>query len=440
MMHDEKLEALVLGSIMTTREAINEVRSLLKPEMFYVKFHQEVYSAITEIDGRGERPDMMAVLMEMNKHGNMDAFRLSQITGNLSFDVYQHAAVVFDLYKRRSLLEFSMRLQSDAKDMTQDVVDLVQTATETLNSFYEGKVDDVSTLNDAIQGVQKQMSINASSSGGLTGTATGFKDFDRRSGGLQKSDLIIIAGESSQGKTSLAMSIALNCALNNSKLAIYSMEMKKEQIAARMMSIQSGVPANEILYSSLNAQQFDMIDRGVGSLYNRSVYFDDRSTSSIDTILNSIRSLKMKYDIEGAIIDYLQILNVNMKGTSKEQQMGDVARRLKNIAKELDIWVIALSQLSRDKDNPIPTVARLRDSGQINEAADITMLVYRPEYYGKTYPEPFFKASTQGTAMIDIGKGRNIGIFKFLCGFQKETTRFYDLDDVPEYRDPDSPF
>lgn len=130
--------------------------------------------------------------------------------------------------------------------------------------------------------------------------------------------------------------------------------MRKEQIASRLASIESGVPANQIMYSQLTSSQLESFDKGLARLLHLPIYFDDNSTSNIDSIINSIRYMKRKYDIDGAAVDYLQILNVNMKGANKEQQMGDVARRLKNLAKELDIWIIALSQLNRDKDNPFP--------------------------------------------------------------------------------------
>jgi replicative DNA helicase len=142
--------------------------------------------------------------------------------------------------------------------------------------------------------------------------------------------------------------------------------------------------------------------------------------------------MKKRYDIEGVMIDYLQILNVNMKGTNKEQQMGDVARRLKNLAKDLDIWVIALSQLNRDHQNPEPTLNRLRDSGQIAEAADIVCLVYRPEVYGRRYSGEFAGKETEGTAQLNFAKGRNIGMMKFLCGFDAATTNFYNVEEVQE--------
>ena len=223
-------------------------------------------------------------------------------------------------------------------------------------------------------------------------------------------------------------------------VAFYSMEMTKHQIAARMLSAESGIPSKDIQMSRLSEPMLEQIDKGVARVLRNDVYFDDRSTSNIDTILSSIRSLKIKYGIKGAIVDYLQILNVNMKGTNKEQQMGDVARRLKNIAKELGIWIVALSQLNRDNLNPVPTLARLRDSGQIAEAADVVMLIYRPECYSKDYPEPFKSANTQGTAMIDVAKGRNVGTFKFLVGFDKPTTSFYNLSDIPPAPVEEEPF
>ena len=254
---------------------------------------------------------------------------------------------------------------------------------------------------------------------------------------MQKSDLIIIAADTSSGKTSLAMKIAMNAGCN---IAFYSMEMKKEQIAARMLSIQSGVPANIIQYSRMTDVQLSMIDSGIAKILDKPVFFDDRSTSSIDSILASIRSLKIKQNIDGVIVDYLQILTVNQKGLNKEQQLADAARRLKNIAKELDIWVIALSQLNRDTANPVPSLGRLRDSGQIAEAADTVILIYRPENYDRSYPDPFKNANTSGTAMIDIAKGRNVGTFKFLVGFKAETTNFYELNEVPFAPTDEQPF
>ena len=431
-------EKLVLGTLMTERNALNEVRELLTPETFYDKFHSQIYTAILEVTDKGNRPDMIAVKNQLDAD-NIE-YRLidfMSIAGCNTFDLYQHAAIVHDKAKRREFYEIGQYLIANCFSEEYDLEDVLTDAKDKLDGIFVDSSGSVSTLEDAVKGVYDQISKNFVGTTGLTGYPTGFSEYDSRSGGLQKSDLVIIAAETSQGKTSLAIKIAMNAGCN---VAFYSMEMKKEQIAARMISIESGVPSNDIQYSVLSDIQFSMVDKGVGKILNKGIYFDDRSTSNIESILASIRSMKIKYGIEGVVVDYLQILTVNQKGTNKEQQMAEAARRLKNIAKELDIWIVALSQLNRDSQNPIPSLARLRDSGQIAEASDVVMLIYRPEYYGKNYPEPFRTANTTGTAMIDVAKGRNIGVFKFLVGFKKETTNFYPLDEVQYCAEDEQPF
>lgn len=244
-------------------------------------------------------------------------------------------------------------------------------------------------------------------------------------------ELFVISDFVVTHNTSLALCMTRHAIENNAKVAFYSMEMTKEQLTARLLASKTNIPANDILYSgNLMASELELIDQARGALPGENLFFDDKSTSNIDSILLSIRMLKMQKDIDGAVIDYLQILNVNSRNNSysREQAMGDAARRLKNLAKELNIWVIALSQLSRDSTCPEPNLNRLRDSGQIGEAADVVMLVYRPEYYNRSYPAPYDNKEdypTEGTAMIDVAKGRNIGTFKFFMGFNKKTTTFF---------------
>lgn len=430
MPHDTDAEKVILGTIMTERNALSEIRDILTPECFYNSFHRSIYEAILEIDKRGDRPDLIAITNELMKKGEVDVYQISVISTCHSFDVYQHAALLHDKEKRRRFIEIGSELISRAYSESDDIVDTLSDVEDKLKNLFQTSKDSLSTINDAIKSISHQMELNALDDKPLTGTPTGFSAIDGKSGGLQKSDLIVIAADTSSGKTSLAIALTLEAAKNGEGVAFYSMEMKKEQIAARMISIESGIPANEIMYSRLLPEQFDRIDRGIGKLYNKPVFFDDRSTSNIDTILASIRTMKMRYNISGAIVDYLQILSVNMKGSNTEQQMGEVARRLKNLAKELDIWIIALSQLNRDNINPVPTLARLRASGQIAEAADIVMLIYRPEIYGKYYPDPFQNSQTRGTAMIDIAKGRNIGLTKFLVNFDAKTTHFKEYEEV----------
>lgn len=433
-LRDEDAEKLVLGTIITERNALEEVRELLSEESFYNPFHQQVYKAILQISSLGERPDIITVKNKLVANGvKFELVEYMKIASNCTFDLYQYAARLHDLAIRRKFYTIGQYLISNSYSEAEDILDVTNSVSDELASLFKSTSTTVTTINDGLESVYGMINENLSGNKPLTGTPTGFEKIDSKSGGLQKSDLIIIAGETSQGKTSLAVSMMRNASFSGAKIAMYSMEMKKEQITARILSMESGIPSNQIMYSRLTDSQIQAIDKRIGKLSGKSIYFDDRSTSNIDTIISSIRYMKLKFNIDGAIIDYLQILNVNMKGANKEQQMGDVARRLKNLAKELDIWIIALSQLNRDTMNPVPTIARLRDSGQIAEAADVVILVYRPEYYDKSrrYPDPFSNASTEGTAMIDIAKGRNIGILRFICGFNAATTCFFNLDSVP---------
>ena len=433
-------EKAVLATIMADRNALPEVRLMLGVEAFYSEKHREIYRAQLAISERGDFPDLIAVMNELDRRkSGVTPYELTELSGHVTNFLAQHAAEVFDKYKRRQFFEIGCYLQSNCFSEENDIVDVVEEARKKMDGIFPDDGRSVSTLRDAIQGVYDNIDRNMRGGSGLTGYPTGFAEFDRRSGGLQTSDLTVIAADTSMGKTSLAIKFAMNAGC---PVAFYSMEMKKEQIAARMVSIETGVAANEILYSRLGASQISAIDKGVAKICGKPVYFDDRSTSSIDTILASIRMMKIKYGIKGAVVDYLQILNVNMKGANKEQQMGDVARRLKNIAKDLDIWVIALSQINRDRDNPAPSLSRLRDSGQIAEAADTVILIYRPEVYGRSYPEPFTNASTRDTAMIEVAKGRNIGLLKFIVGFNKPTIDFHELGSIPkaDYPVDEDPF
>lgn len=431
MPQSPEAEKIVLGTLITDSNILNEVRDILPADAFYITKNKDIYQCVLDIADRGERVDIITVVNECQKKKlDVVPYDIAHLQMNYSPIINDHVGILVEKYRRRKLFEIGAILQSNSHSEVNSINEVLADVKDKLDGIFSSSRESVFTIKDAVQAVYDNIDKNLKGGSKLTGSPTGFSLFDKRSGGLQTSDLIIIAADSSQGKTSLAIKLAMNCGC---PVAFYSMEMKKEQIAARMISIESGIPSNEILYSKLLNDQIKVIDRGVSQVIQKPIFFDDRSTSNIDTILSSIRMMKIKYGIKGVIVDYLQILNVNMKGANKEQQMGDVARRLKNIAKELDIWVIALSQLSRDSQNPAPSIARLRDSGQIAEAADMVILIYRPEIYGKKYTDEFSDKSTENTALIDVAKGRNTGLMKFLVGFDSRTTNFYELDRVPTY-------
>lgn len=432
-LNDKACEDVLVGSILADNNAFNSVRDILSDDCFFDNFNKAVYRAIIAVTEQGNVADIISVKAELeSKRVQFDLMALMSLTDHYTINIRQYAIRLKDLATRRRLTQIAQRLLINSYTEENPIEQVTQQTTDDIAALFSSDVSEVMVLRDGIKKVNTIINQNLQDTHQLTGSPTGFEELDKKMGGLQCSDLTIIAAESSIGKTSLSLSIALNAAKHGEKIAVYSMEMKAEQLTARIMAMESGVSSSNILYARLDGGQLQQIEKGVGKIENLNIFFDDRSTSSIDTILSSIRYMVMKYKVKGAIIDYLQILNVNMKNVNKEQAMGDVARRLKNIAKELDIWVIALSQLSRDKENPIPTLARLRDSGQIAEAADNVILIYRPEFYGKlSYPSDFASASVQGTALIHLAKGRNVGTTKFICGFNAPTTLFYNLQNVP---------
>lgn len=439
LVNDPKAEQYVIGSLLVDPTAYTLVSQYLDEDCFYDPMCRDIWKAVDNMGKQGMPIDVISVSAELSKQkSNVTALDLMNISAQIasSAHVEYHAIRLQDLGRRRKLWVVGQQLSKVGLSEEILTADAHQEAIESIGGVFE-KADGVFTLNDAMNSLNEIMVKNATVGGVTTGTKTGMERFDEK-GGLQKSDLIIVAGETSQGKTSLALCMTRHAIENGAKVAFYSMEMTKEQLTARLLSAKTNIPANNILYSgSLAPSEIRMIDDARGKLPGENLFFDDKSTSNIDSILLSIRMLKMQKDIDGAVVDYLQILNVNSRSTSfsREQAMGDAARRFKNLAKELNIWIIALSQLSRDSNCPEPNLSRLRDSGQIGEAADVVILVYRAEYYNRAYPAPFDNKDdypTDGTAMIDVAKGRNIGTFKFFMGFNKNTTNFFKTNLINE--------
>ena len=439
LVNDPKAEQYVIGSLLVDPTAYTLVSQYLDEDCFYDPMCRDIWKAVDNMGKQGMPIDVISVSAELSKQkSNVTALDLMNISAQIasSAHVEYHAIRLQDLGRRRKLWVVGQQLSKVGLSEEILTADAQQEAIESIGGVFE-KADGVFTLDDAMNSLNEIMVKNATVGGVTTGTKTGMERFDEK-GGLQKSDLIIVAGETSQGKTSLALCMTRHAIENGAKVAFYSMEMTKEQLTARLLSAKTNIPANNILYSgSLAPSEIRMIDDARGKLPGENLFFDDKSTSNIDSILLSIRMLKMQKDIDGAVVDYLQILNVNSRSTSfsREQAMGDAARRFKNLAKELNIWIIALSQLSRDSNCPEPNLNRLRDSGQIGEAADVVILVYRAEYYNRAYPAPFDNKDdypTDGTAMIDVAKGRNIGTFKFFMGFNKNTTNFFKTNLINE--------
>jgi replicative DNA helicase len=425
--NDHDIEECVLAALLIDEDCRDEVLPILHEGCFYEAYNLELFRAIQALSKAGKEIDPFLVKAAMPP-GTFDAAKNAAMVNKIGSGahVVQHSQYLCELAIRRSVIDLGHKAVKMALDMPASVDDILSYIQRELLALSQFDGTNVSDINSVIDDVFQIMKKNAETEHALTGIGTGLRELDNFSGGLQRTDLVVIAGATSQGKTSLALTIAKNAAMRfGAKVAFYSLEMSKVQLVARLMAQETGVSSKDILTRGLGAGMLSQIAEKTFCLGGAPIYFDDRSTTGIDSILRSIRSMKTKYGIDMAVVDYLQLVSTSTRGMNREQQVAEIARSLKNLAKDLNICIIALSQISRS-DNPKPTLNRLRDSGQIEEAADTILFTYRPEVYGKDYDEPFRHYSRHDTAMIDMAKGRNTGTFQFIVSFSGECTLFYD--------------
>lgn len=430
ILSDQLCEEFVIGTLLNRRREWFSNADILSADLFYHYKTNAIFNAAKSLVDQGKPADITTVPPELERqHANVTLQDVVELSSHQYFlDLRPYLLRLLEMKRRRALKLLFQTGSIEVYDEGTSVEEIMQKAQDTLSNILVTASTSIQSAKDVADNFTHKV-VEANRRGTRTiGLLTGFKSLDD-TGGLQLSDLVVIAADSSQGKTSLAINIADTVAYHGNSVAFYSMEMTSAQLYARMIAAHTGISSNVLCTRPLTDGQLELYAGASSQISQYHVYFDERSTSSLDNILASIRTLAYREKIKLAVVDYLQILNVNSRSLNAEQAMGDAARRFKNLAKELNICIVLLSQLSRDRDNPKPTISRLRSSGQIAEAADVVMLVYRPEYYGArfNYPDPYSKVSTKGTAMIDVAKGRNIGTRKFIVSFNPMLTKFSDL-------------
>ena len=308
--YSEETERLVLGTLLGTRGSLDEVSTMLTEDCFYHDFHRKIFRAIKTLDSKGLRYDVMAVWNAMKGSVDMehDWGAYLKITENNCFDLPQHVAALYDLLAYRKIYEIGQYLLSNVHT-TEDPMDVIDEAKKRLEGIYSDCSSGVTTMREAVNEVVDTVNNNLNSPEPVIGTPTGFRELDAR-GILRPSSLTIIAADSSQGKTSLATSFCMNAATAGAKIAFYTMEMEPKELAARMLSRESNVNGMRILSSPLSESELHSVDKSVQQVCNLPIYFDGRSTSSIDVILSSIRMMKKKYDIDGAVVD-LSLIHIS---------------------------------------------------------------------------------------------------------------------------------
>lgn len=339
---------------------------------------------------------------------------------NTDIDTVIHR--IFSLKKIAQLKQLAIDLNVSIHHNPDDPDVVFNEMNDFIKNYGVGQSSKLLSMTDHVQNVLDIVKHNQENEG-LTGVDTGFKELNRKTNGLQGGDLIIIAGETSQGKTSLALNIA-NTASETDDVHFITMEMTSNQLTARLMAGATGYNSNRILTAKLADSDLAYLSGECVKVRGKKILIDG-SNSDIDKIISSIRRGVVINDTKLVVIDYLQLIKSNASG-NKEQRVADITRRLKNLAIDLEIPIILISQLNRDRDRPFPRLVRLRDSGQIEEAADIVIFVYRPEFYGIDTFQDLTPA--KGLAQIIIAKGRNIGIGTFYLKFEEELTKFTNYD------------
>jgi len=430
-----EVEAAVLGALMLEKDAYQKVSTILTVDSFYLENHQILFRTIQNLFNQGKSIDLLVVTQSLKNNDQLEEvggpLYITQLTSRVASAAHieHHARIIAQNHIARQIIHITAERGAQAYDPTFDIDDILSDLQNDLIGLVQNGHNSETSMADGLAEIQERIAFNQKNTG-LSGLGTGFFKLDKKTGGLQKTDLVIIGGDSSQGKTSFALSILKNAVMNfGARALVFSLEMSRSQLIARILATETGIPSNEILGKCLSYEEAEKIERSTVDLNALPVYFDEGANTTIDQICNSIRRLVMKKKINLAVVDFIQLVQTGQKNKSDEWQIAEVARRLKNIAKEMNIIVIALSQFSRDASNPRPTASRLRGSGQANEASDLTLLIWRPETYKiEEFSEPFRGTPSAGLAECIIAKGRNVGTGAFLLRFNPATTEFSNYD------------
>ncbi|TGE19006.1 replicative DNA helicase [Hymenobacter elongatus] len=437
-----ELEAAVLGALMLEKDALTTVIDILKPESFYDEKNRRIFKAILNLFDKSEPIDILTVTHELREMGELEAGGGAHYVANLTFKVNSaanieyHARIITENAIKRELINIASTIHRDAFEDTTDVFNLLDSTEQALFEVSESNIrknfDDMrSLMGKAI----KELEEKKNQKDGLTGVPSGFSALDRVTSGWQPSDLVIIAARPGMGKTAFVVSAMRNAAVDHKRpVAIFSLEMSSIQLVNRLISAEAELDSEKIKKGNLADYEWAQLNHKISALSSAPIYIDDTPALSIRELRTKCRRLKAHHDIQMIIIDYLQLMTGNSDGGkgagNREQEIASISRALKGIAKELNVPVLALSQLSRSVEtrggDKKPQLSDLRESGSIEQDADMVVFLYRPEYYKITEDE--MGNPTQGTGEVIIAKHRNGSLETVQLKFIGKFTKFADLD------------
>lgn len=440
------VEQAVLGAMLLDKEAIAKAIELLDESCFYKDTHRMIYSCIVSLFDRNQPTDLITVPEELVRHNQLEKVGgrayIIELASNVvtSANIEHHARIVLEKSNLRKLLTMATKIASECYDPTQEVDILLDRAEQQIFSIAEQRIKEgFVTIGKILPHTFEEIEEYHMMGGSFTGFPTGFTELDQITGGLQKSDLIVVAGRPSMGKTSLCLGIAVNAALNRIPTGIFSLEMSKNQLAFRMLCSHAGISSHKLRTKKLTDNDWPRLSSAAGALTEAKIFIDDTAGIGILEMRAKARRLKSQQDIGLLVVDYLQLMQGPKNTESRQQEISIISRSLKNLAKELNIPVIAISQLSRKAEDRIdkrPQLADLRESGSIEQDADMVILVYRPEFYKIMEYKERGKMPTEGTAEIIIAKNRNGPTGDLLLAFVKDFAKFGDLE---KYRKEEVP-
>lgn len=440
---DTELEEAVLGAMMLEKDAYTRVCDILKPESFYDIQNQRIYEAIQTLGARQMPIDMLTVTEQLRLNGTLEEaggiMRVSELTSRVSSaaNVEFHARIVAQKYLARELISFASSIEGKAFDESNDVDDLLQEAEGKLFEISQRNVKkDVTQIDPVVTDALKQIQSAQNRASGLSGLETGFHDLDKITSGWQNSDLIIIAARPAMGKTAFVLSMAKNMAVNyNQPIAVFSLEMSNLQLVNRLISNVAEISGSKIKSGDLSNLEWQQILARVKHLTGAPLFIDDTPSLSIFELRTKARRLVREHSVKMLIIDYLQLMNASgMKFGSREQEVSMISRSLKQLAKELSIPIIALSQLNRSvesrTDGKRPQLSDLRESGAIEQDADIVCFIHRPEYYLRSGVDAEGN-DIRGMAEFIIAKHRSGSTADVKMQFRAEFARFENQGEMP---------
>ncbi|MCS6974983.1 MAG: replicative DNA helicase [Cyclobacteriaceae bacterium] len=431
------LEEAVLGALMLEKGALNAVIEFLKPEHFYSEIHQAIYSAIVTLFKSSEPVDMRTVVNQLRKEGKLElvggSYYIAELTAKVSSaaNIEYHARVIIEMAIKRNLIQIASQIHHDAYEDTTDVFELLDRTEQAIFEISDSNLrKNYDTMKNLMYRAVQDLQRLKEHKDGLTGVPSGFLALDRITSGWQNSDLIIVAARPGMGKTAFVVSAMRNAAVDfNRPVAIFSLEMSSIQLVNRLISAEAELEGEKIRKGLLADFEWQQLVHKTSRLSGAPIFIDDTPALTILELRAKCRRLKAEHDVQLIIVDYLQLMRGDTSG-NREQEIASISRALKGIAKELAVPVIALSQLSRGVETrggiKRPQLSDLRESGSIEQDADLVIFLYRPEYYGLTKTED--EEPTQNMAEVIIAKHRNGSTGTVKLKFLGKYTKFTDWD------------